>query len=46
MNPDEDEFLNIRKFHISELVERVMKNEIQDSKTIVAIMMANQLLNK
>ncbi|MBP3372033.1 MAG: NUDIX hydrolase [Clostridia bacterium] len=46
VNPDEDEFLNIKKFHLSELVDRVMRNEIQDSKTIVAIMMANQIFNK
>ena len=42
---DEDEFLNVVKMPFSEAVEMVMRNEINDSKTISALMMARALLN-
>ena len=38
-DPDEDEFLNVRKFPLSQLAEMVLRGEIRDSKTIVAIML-------
>lgn len=43
-DPDEDEFLNVRTFPLAELIERVVRNEIQDSKTIVALMLAREAL--
>ena len=38
---DEDEFLSVEKYELSTLVEMVMKNEIKDAKTIIAILMLN-----
>jgi len=38
--PDEDEFVNVVKMPLSEAVDMVMNNEIQDAKTICALMMA------
>ena len=35
---DEDEFIEIREFELSELKDMIYKGEIQDSKTIAAIM--------
>ncbi len=43
-HPDEDEFLNIEKHHISELVKLCMTGKIDDAKTIVAVLKANTLL--
>ena len=37
---DEDEFLDIRKVPLQELVEQVMRGEIADSKTQIAILKA------
>jgi len=44
--PDEDEFLNVIKMPIDELISKIMKNEIQDSKTIAVAFMAEKMLNK
>ncbi len=38
MNLDEDEFLTCQKVKLSELVKMVLKNEIKDAKTQVAIL--------
>lgn len=35
-NPDEDEFLNVEKLPLDDLIELIMKNEICDAKTIIA----------
>ena len=43
-HPDEDEFLNIVKMPLSELVESVMRGEISDAKTVCAVMMAARAL--
>ena len=43
-HPDEDEFLNIVKMPLSELVDRVMRGEISDAKTVCAVMMAARAL--
>ena len=40
-NLDEDEFLSVERYKLSTLVEMVMKNEIKDAKTIIAILMLN-----
>ncbi len=37
---DEDEFLNLHKVPVSEMVERIMNNEIADAKTVVGILKA------
>ena len=42
-HPDEDEFLNLVKVPMPEIVARIMRGEIADSKSICAIMMAAQL---
>ena len=39
-HPDDDEFLNLVKMPLSELVQRIMKGEITDSKTVCAALMA------
>ncbi len=40
MDLDEDEFIEVEKIHIEKAFEMVMNNEIEDSKTQVAIMKA------
>lgn len=41
---DDDEFLNVEKYKLSELVEMVLKGEITDGKTIAAVLKVNELL--
>ena len=43
-HPDEDEFLNTEKIPLSELSRMVMANEIDDAKTIVAVLKAEKYL--
>jgi len=43
-HPDDDEFLNVEKYHLSELLNMVKRNEIKDAKTIIAILMASEAL--
>ena len=38
VHPDEDEFLEVEHLLFTELVERVMSGEIQDGKTVMAIL--------
>lgn len=45
-NPDEDEFLNVVKMPLSEAIDMVLSNEINDAKTICALMMAQTILGK
>lgn len=42
-HPDDDEFLNIVKLPLAEVVARIMRGEISDSKTICATLMAARL---
>jgi len=44
-HPDEDEFLNIERYHIDELTEMCMNGEIDDGKTIVAVLKARKYLH-
>lgn len=44
--PDEGEFLKIEKYHIDELVKMVNRGEIIDSKTIIGIQFADNLIKK
>lgn len=41
---DEDEFLNVEKIHLDKAVEMVMKNEIKDAKTQIAILKTKMFL--
>lgn len=43
---DEDEFLNVEKISLQKLVEMVMSGEIDDGKTIVAVLKAEKYLQK
>ena len=43
-HPDEDEFLNVEKISLKELSRMVMADEIDDGKTIVAILKAEKYL--
>ena len=43
---DEDEFLNVERIALRELAEMVMRGEITDAKTQVAILKAEKLLEK
>ncbi len=43
-HPDDDEFLNLVKLPLKEVVARIMRGEISDSKTICAALMAANLL--
>jgi len=40
VHPDDDEFVSTERVPLTECVERVMRGEIRDGKTIVGIMMA------
>lgn len=45
-NPDEDEFLNVKKVPLEKAVQMVMSGEIKDAKTIAAILKTKNLLDK
>lgn len=45
-HPDEDEFLNVEKYSLTELCRMSMDGEIDDGKTIVAVLKAEKLLKK
>lgn len=42
-NPDEDEFLDVKKIHLNDAVNMVMAGELPDSKTQVAILKIKRL---
>ncbi len=44
-NPDEDEFLNVERYPLSQLYEMVMAGEIEDAKTAIGILKAHAILN-
>lgn len=44
-HPDDGEFLSVEKHHIDELTKLVMNGEIDDGKTIIAVLKARQILN-
>jgi ADP-ribose pyrophosphatase len=41
---DEDEFLDVEKIHVSELVDMILNHKITDAKTIIGILMAEKLI--
>ena len=43
---DEDEFLNVEKHSLSELLDMVDRREIPDAKTVIALLKADRLLNR
>jgi len=43
-HPDDGEFLNVEKHSLDELFELVMSGELQDGKTIIAVLKAKALL--
>ena len=45
-HPDEGEFLSVEKHHIDELVDMVMSGEIDDGKTVIAVLKAKRLLEQ
>lgn len=45
-HPDDDEFLNVVKIPLDDLVEQIMRGEVSDAKTICAVMMAAKLVRK
>lgn len=45
-HPDDDEFLNLIRMPFSEALEMVLSGEIQDAKTITALLMTDALLRK
>ena len=45
-DPDEDEFLEIVRIPLSTLVDQVLRGEITDGKTQVAILQTNELLRR
>ncbi len=42
--PDDGEFVDIEKIHMSKLFDMVMKGEIKDGKTIAAVLKAKEIL--
>lgn len=42
---DEDEFLNVERIPFAEMVRRCLDGEIEDAKTVVAVLKAKLLLN-
>lgn len=46
VHADEDEFLTNEKIKLDRLVEMVMNNEIEDSKTVIAILMVDKLMRE
>ena len=45
-NPDEDEFLNLKKIPLEKVVEMIMNGKIKDAKTQVAVLKAERILKK
>ena len=42
---DDDEFLDVIKMPIKEVITKIMTNEIKDSKTIAAVFKLKELMN-
>ena len=43
---DEGEFLNVEKYSLDQLMDMVMANQIEDAKTIIALLKAEKLLKQ
>ena len=44
-HPDDDEFLNVVRVPLGELVDMVRRGEVPDAKTICAVMLADRAIN-
>ena len=45
-HPDQDEFLNVEKLSLDTLCDMVMSGDIDDAKTIIAVLKAEKILGK
>ena len=45
-DPDDDEFLEVMQIPLSELVEMVLRGEIEDGKTQSAVLRAHAIISK
>ena len=45
-HPDDDEFLNVVRMPLDELVARIMRGEVTDGKTVCAALMAKRLIEQ
>ena len=45
-HPDEDEFLNVERIPLRELSRMAMANEIEDAKTVIAVLKAEKYLSE
>ena len=45
-HPDEDEFLNVEKHSLDMLTEMAMNNELDDAKTVIAVLKARRWLEE
>lgn len=43
-HPDENEFLDVEKIHLDELVRLTMNNQLTDAKTVIAVLKAKAVL--
>ena len=43
---DDDEFLDVEKIHLDELYKMAMENELEDGKTVVAVLKAMNILGE
>lgn len=43
--PDEDEYIEIEKYEIDDLLDKVYKEEIKDAKTIISVLYIKKYLN-
>lgn len=43
-DPDEDEYIEMKEYDVDELIEKIHNGEIQDGKTIIAIMAAKDTI--
>lgn len=43
---DEGEFLEVEKHKLSDLIDMIMKNEIQDSKTVMGLLKTNEFIRR
>ena len=46
MHLDDDEFLNVEKVPLQDFVDRIMRNEICDGKTIIGVLKAGEYLKR
>ena len=46
MHPDENEFLNVEKYRFEDIYEMVMNGEIDDAKTIIAVLKTAEYLKR